>query len=80
MSKYIPGQGCTCFAWSWVECGCEDVDWTDPEVYELRARVLALEECLYEYVNATLPLWSGSAAIDTVERKAVYLLDDGEKD
>tara|TARA_R110000796_G_C14223498_1_gene394919 strand:- start:90 stop:341 length:252 start_codon:yes stop_codon:yes gene_type:complete len=42
--EYREGQGCTCFAWSWVECGCEDADWTPKEVYTLRKRIAELEE------------------------------------
>ena len=34
--RYYPGKGCQCYAHSESECACTDVDWTDPEVYELR--------------------------------------------
>lgn len=41
--KYFAGKGCTCAARSESECAC-GVDWTDPEVYELRkAKELALD-------------------------------------
>jgi hypothetical protein len=43
MSEYYEGKGCKCCAQSESECVCE-VDWTDPEVYRLRARVDELEE------------------------------------
>jgi hypothetical protein len=42
MSEYYAGKGCKCCAQSDNECCCE-VDWTDPEVYKLRARVSKLE-------------------------------------
>lgn len=42
MSKYYPGKGCECFARSESECAC-GVDWTDPEIYQLRERVSILE-------------------------------------
>jgi len=35
LEKYYPGKGCSCYAHSENECAC-GVDWTDPEVYELR--------------------------------------------
>jgi hypothetical protein len=43
VDKYYEGQGCTCFAWSGIECGCIDVDWTPKEVYTLRNRIKYLE-------------------------------------
>ena len=36
MEEYYPGKGCKCYAHSEYECACIDVDWTEPEVYELR--------------------------------------------
>jgi hypothetical protein len=33
--EYFPGKGCQCYAHSENECAC-NVDWTEPEVYELR--------------------------------------------
>ena len=44
-SDYYEGQGCTCYATSANECGCEGADWTPTEVYKLRedAKQLALE-------------------------------------
>ena len=30
------GIGCQCHATGQNECGCEDADWTDPEIYKLR--------------------------------------------
>jgi hypothetical protein len=43
--EYFEGQGCTCYATSANECGCEGADWTPTEVYKLRedAKQLALE-------------------------------------
>ena len=35
-SDYYEGQGCTCYATSANECGCEGADWTPVEVYQLR--------------------------------------------
>tara|TARA_R110000823_G_scaffold309719_1_gene434174 strand:- start:90 stop:284 length:195 start_codon:yes stop_codon:yes gene_type:complete len=49
--EYHEGQGCTCLARSWVECGCEDADWTPKEVYTLRKRIVELEGCLEAWVN-----------------------------
>ena len=40
---YYAGKGCKCFAYSSSECCC-NVDWTDPEIYILRAKVAELEE------------------------------------
>jgi len=44
-ADYYEGQGCTCYATSANECGCEGADWTPTEVYKLRedAKQLALE-------------------------------------
>jgi len=36
IDEYYPGKGCRCYAHGECECACPDVDWTDPEVYELR--------------------------------------------
>ena len=35
MEEYYSGKGCKCHAHSENECCC-NVDWTEPEVYELR--------------------------------------------
>ena len=35
-ADYHEGQGCTCYASSANECGCEGADWTPTEVYKLR--------------------------------------------
>jgi chromosome segregation ATPase len=35
-ADYYEGQGCTCYATSANECGCEGADWTPTEVYKLR--------------------------------------------
>ena len=48
--EYYAGKGCTCYAYSESECCC-DVDWTDPEVYELRGRVKRLEVTLQKYAK-----------------------------
>ena len=40
---YYEGAGCTCYASSANECGCEDADWTPKEVYDLRGEVMALK-------------------------------------
>jgi hypothetical protein len=42
ITKHYAGQGCKCCAQSESECNC-DADWTDPEVYKLRAKVVELE-------------------------------------
>jgi len=44
-ADYYEGQGCTCYATSANECGCEGADWTPTEVYKLRedAKQLVLE-------------------------------------
>ena len=36
--SYYPGKGCQCCANSESECGCPDVDWTDPRIYELETQ------------------------------------------
>ena len=36
------GIGCKCCAYNESECGC-DADWTPQEIYDLRARIAALE-------------------------------------
>ena len=40
--NYFPGKGCQCSAWNSSECSC-GVDWTDPRVYELQAKIAELE-------------------------------------
>lgn len=37
ITDYFPGKGCLCAAHGSIDCGCHDVDWTDKEVYVLRA-------------------------------------------
>ena len=32
------GEGCLCHAKCRAECGCENVDWTPKEVYELKKK------------------------------------------
>lgn len=39
---YFAGIDCKCGVWSSNECGC-DADWTDPVVYELRAKIRQIE-------------------------------------
>jgi hypothetical protein len=34
--EYFPGKGCACWANDQSECAC-NADWTDPEIYQLRA-------------------------------------------
>jgi hypothetical protein len=46
IDEYYEGKGCKCHAHSEWECACPDVDWTDPEVYELRKWKEAIEEQL----------------------------------
>ena len=41
---YYEGKGCRCYARSRGECACENVDWTPSEVYELRNRIVELEQ------------------------------------
>jgi hypothetical protein len=41
--EYYPGKGCQCHAHSDWECCC-NVDWTEPEVYELRDEVKELKK------------------------------------
>ena len=48
MSKYKPGEGCDCAARCEHECACH-ADWTESEVYELRARVKDLEKQISAY-------------------------------
>lgn len=48
---YYAGEGCTCAAFSSSECAC-DVDWTDPEVYELRDKLKATTKRLRAYQRA----------------------------
>ena len=36
LKNYYEGKGCQCCAHNASECGCDDVDWTPKEVYELR--------------------------------------------
>ena len=45
---YYPGKGCRCYAHSESECACTDVDWTDPEVYELREENIKLRKRIEE--------------------------------
>ena len=46
--RYYPGKGCQCYAHSESECACPDVDWTDPEVYELREENMKLKKEIEE--------------------------------
>ena len=39
---YFPGKGCQCNAYNADECTC-GVDWTDSEIYTLRARIIEAE-------------------------------------
>ena len=41
---YYPGKGCRCHAHSESECACDNIDWTDPEVYKLREENADLKE------------------------------------
>ena len=34
--EYYAGKGCKCSAYSSDECGCGDIDWTDPDIYKLK--------------------------------------------
>jgi len=45
---YYPGKGCQCYAHSENECACSSVDWTDPEVYELRRENIDLKKRIDE--------------------------------
>jgi len=61
--RYYPGKGCQCYAHSESECAC-NVDWTDPEVYELRGEVKELKkwkEAIEEQLEIT--------GLDTIEYK-----------
>lgn len=40
-TDYYPGKGCTCFAKSSGECGCEGVDWRSTREVELEAKLAA---------------------------------------
>jgi len=47
LETYVPpkkyaGEYCTCGAYAQFECGC-GADWTDPEIYELRQKVVNLQ-------------------------------------
>lgn len=47
--EYYAGKGCRCCASSAFECGCEGVDWTDPEVYRLRKEITKLRAALLRW-------------------------------
>ena len=54
---YYPGKGCQCYAHSEYECAC-NVDWTEPEVYELRnelKKVKAQRDKAIELVKELMP-------------------------
>lgn len=63
--EYRPGKDCKCHAMSAYECCCDNVDWTDPEVYRLRAEVTALLQDVRNLVhkNETLRKWVEAQAI-----------------
>lgn len=42
--EYYAGKDCRCAARTQWECSCSGVDWTEPEVYRLRAENAALRE------------------------------------
>ena len=72
------GQGCKCMAFSFVECGCPDADWTPSEVYELRAEVNALLEArdvyeLWAEVNALLAERANGTQLTERKHNARYL-------
>jgi hypothetical protein len=73
ITKHYAGQGCKCCAQSESECNC-DVDWTDPEVYELRAKVAELGA-----YNSRL-LTRSAKCIDTLEDKVARLEARGIED
>jgi hypothetical protein len=57
MRDYYPGKGCQCYAHSESECAC-NVDWTDPEVYELRdelKKVKAQRDEAIELIKELMP-------------------------
>ena len=41
-NEYYAGKGCKCSAYASFECCC-DVDWTEPEIYELKEKIAKLE-------------------------------------
>jgi len=47
--EYFEGRDCTCAAYSSAECAC-DADWTDPEIYKLRGRLLKLQSAAREVI------------------------------
>lgn len=51
MSEYYAGKGCTCCASAEFECCC-DVDWTEPEVYELRKRIAELGDLAQSIIDS----------------------------
>jgi hypothetical protein len=46
-------------------------------ILEKDERIAELEECLLEYVNATVRLWTGSNEVELLEEKATLLLSKG---
>lgn len=47
------GQDCNCYAYSSSECAC-DADWTDPQVYRLKAEVAELKAANAKLTNTLL--------------------------
>jgi hypothetical protein len=70
ITKHYAGQGCKCCAQSESECNC-DVDWTDPEVYELRAKVVELEARLANtfYLTPDTVVTDNSAVIAALTKR-----------
>ena len=48
--EYYAGKGCRCSAQHEGECGCE-VDWTDPQVYKLQAKLKRYEEGIKQAID-----------------------------
>jgi predicted RNase H-like nuclease (RuvC/YqgF family) len=46
------GKGCKCGAYGSYECGCEDVDWTPQEIYDLREENASLKRRCEELERA----------------------------
>lgn len=51
--EYYEGKGCECLAAGQCECACDDVDWTDAEIYELRYQVSELESACNQILECT---------------------------
>ena len=75
--KRKAGDGCTCGAYWSGECACVGVDWSDPEVVELRSKVAGLKRDMESLQEDLVALGDENndllATIDKLEGKSTSM-------